>query len=300
MTISREEYERRILAICETKGYDFLGFAGEWKGAKTRVALRCLHDGHEWDVRIANLQQGKGCPKCSTSSKRLSQCEVIKRLEALSGITFIGFVGGEHVNHNTRCSVSCDTCYHKWSPSYDNLVNHGTGCPKCAGKYTPTTEEAIKRINNLPNVKLNFFITGKFIGGKTHCNVTHTECGHTWETRYNNLVNYGTGCPKCAKTGYNPDKSGTLYFLRSTTRDIVKIGITNKPEQRIKQLTRGTPFEFNVIAQVTSEDGAYIASLERVAHDLFPSANLTGFDGATEWREINHDKLNFFIEVLNK
>lgn len=62
---SREQYAMLCSRKAKELGYKFLGFAGEWKGQKTKVILSC--DKHmEWNTgNISNLIHMKhGCPQC--------------------------------------------------------------------------------------------------------------------------------------------------------------------------------------------------------------------------------------------
>ncbi len=43
----------------------------------------------------------------------------------------------------------------------------------------------------------------------------------------------GHGCPTCAKTGFDPDLPGYLYFIEHLGEDLLQIGISNYPEQRL-------------------------------------------------------------------
>ena len=60
------------------------------------------------------------------------------------------------------------------------------------------------------------------------------ECskGHRWKTRVEHRKS-GTGCPSCAKFGYDLNEPGYLYFLEHLTRNMFQIGITNVPNRRL-------------------------------------------------------------------
>lgn len=56
------------------------------------------------------------------------------------------------------------------------------------------------------------------------------SCDYIWEARIDSALSGSRGCPSCANRGFNPKKSGYLYYLKVTTDDktFYKIGITNK------------------------------------------------------------------------
>jgi hypothetical protein len=45
----------------------------------------------------------------------------------------------------------------------------------------------------------------------------------------------GSGCPSCAKTGFDPNEDGFLYFLSHQKWEMFQIGITNNPDKRLSQ-----------------------------------------------------------------
>jgi hypothetical protein len=60
--------------------------------------------------------------------------------------------------------------------------------------------------------------------------------GHIWNavvgTRAGGAMG-GSGCPSCARYGFNPSLSAWLYFLEHDSWGLLQIGITNDPNRRI-------------------------------------------------------------------
>ena len=64
----------------------------------------------------------------------------------------------------------------------------------------------------------------------------------------------------------------------------MKIGITNKPNQRQAQLSKATPFSFKRI-EIIEGQGEQIANIEKELLTKYQPAEFTErFDGSTEWR----------------
>ncbi len=57
--------------------------------------------------------------------------------------------------------------------------------------------------------------------------------GHTWDALVVNRSGRGDGCPSCAQSGYDPNKDGWLYFLSHPNWEMLQIGITNVPDDRL-------------------------------------------------------------------
>jgi hypothetical protein len=56
--------------------------------------------------------------------------------------------------------------------------------------------------------------------------------GHTWKVSISDRK-AGSGCPSCAKSGFDPNKDGWLYFLEHPNWEMLQIGITNVPDDRL-------------------------------------------------------------------
>ena len=60
--------------------------------------------------------------------------------------------------------------------------------------------------------------------------------GHEWTALVNSRTgSQPTGCPSCAKTGFDPNEDGWLYFLYHESWELYQIGITNDPDRRTGQ-----------------------------------------------------------------
>lgn len=71
-------------------------------------------------------------------------------------------------------------------------------------------------------------------------------------------------------------------MLESECKSYLKVGISNKPSQRLMQLRRATPFKFDVLS-ILEMDGHLAHDLELEIHSENENAGLSGFDGFTEW-----------------
>lgn len=103
---------------------------------------------------------------------------------------------------------------------------------------------------------------------------------------YNHLR--GSGCQACASTCFDSSKPCSLYILKGREYDFMKIGITTNFDRRLSELKCNTPFEFDVM-ELYSVEGIAVRDIEKVLHRLSDSANLKGFNGATEWFKYDGD-----------
>lgn len=57
--------------------------------------------------------------------------------------------------------------------------------------------------------------------------------GHKWRSRISHRTNLLSGCPTCAKSGFDPNKPSYLYFLSHPHWEMFQIGITNDQDKRL-------------------------------------------------------------------
>lgn len=223
------------------------------------------------------------------ASKRKPLSLIISQLsEKLSkhGHSFVRFVD-DYVNAKSRIIAHCNL-HGDWQLSINKALC-GRGCPKCKGSrirehFMFSEKDATLKICQVLEEKGLEFVKwqSEYIGQKSKA-VCECPAHGQWVSSFTSLWNQKTGCPACGNYGFSSNLKGYLYCLRSECGGKVKIGITNYPEKRIKQLKERTPFSFDVVEIIPFEEGIVARQMEKIFHETFVSASLTGFDGSTEW-----------------
>lgn len=287
--ITREQWEQRVNEDGAGR-YEFVRWAVEGNyRSRDKCVVRCVDDGFEWSARVGGLVNGRnGCPQCA-GKRRWTSEERIKQINELENIEFISF-DGDYKNCYSKANVKCSVDNFEWSARVSDLVNTGFGCPQCANQRRWTADERIEQINKLENIEFVCWVDS-YKNAHSKAMVRCLIDGFMWNASVHKLVNCGRGCPSCAKYGYDQSKTGTIYALRSECGKYVKVGISNNPSQRHKQLELATPFIFSCIEQFEG-DGTKIAELEKYFHSKYERAGLSGFDGATEWLICTDELLN--------
>jgi len=303
-----DECKVKLTNLALSDGYEFISFDGEYKNNKSRAIFHCPKHG-EWSVQINSfINLDSRCRKCAndvSSAKQRTprdECEAkIAELSLRDGFTFLGWVT-EYTNARSRALIRCKD-HGEWSITVDHFINEGVRCPGCgfvtmAAKQRTPRDECEAKITEL-SLRDGFTFLG-FDGEYENAYTTsifncpkHGE----WRTTVNSFINSGTRCSTCSPGGYSQGLRGTLYALLSDCGTMIKIGISNQPSQRHRQLERKTPFKFSVHREIHCVDGSIPPSLEKLFHSQFPSAGLKGFDGATEWRQMNPD-ITTWLELL--
>lgn len=286
--------EIRIQQINNLPNIKFIKWHDTYSGNSSKAVVRCLVDGYSWSARISDMiSHGSGCPQCA-GNRRWTGEERIEQINKLDNIEFVSWIG-KYKTCESKAKVRCSVDGFEWDSSVGNLLHSESRCTYCLGLRKWTEQERINQINSIGGVK---FISWVSTYKGRHSRLI-AEClidGGRWTATVSGLVNARNGCPRCAKYGYQLDKKGYLYALRSECGLYVKVGISNNPSRRHRQLERSTPFEFSLIEQISGV-GEMIANLEKHFHSKYESACFTGFDGATEWLVCTDDLLKELIEV---
>ena len=263
----------------------------EYNGNKSYVTIICKKHG-KFKQRAANHLLGRGCLGCQSDANSsrmvLNADEFIIKAVLKHGYRY-DYKKSRYINNVSKVIITCKE-HGDFLKSPDKHLA-GQGCQKCSGKGRINTYDFIIKSNSIHNFRYKY---EKTICKKVSEKVIVTCCRHGdfSVTPSNHLK--GRGCPGCSKTGFDKTKNGYTYFLISEHG--IKVGITNKIQQRISTLKRETPFKFHKIHHVKMK-GSRAADLEKYYHRKYESAGLTGFDGATEWLRYSPELMN---EIMNE
>ena len=200
---TREEF---IKEARETHGNKYDYSKVEYVNANTKVYIICPKDDHgEFSQRPADHTNGCGCPKCGAENggkkRTSSKDEFIKKARKVHGDKYDYSKVG-YVNDKTKVCIICPKDDHGefWQRPSDHT--RGQGCPKCGGRYSPTTEEWIVSARKVHGDKYEYT---KVNYEKNNINVCIIcpEHGEFWQSPDKHLS--GKGCPKCGGN-YSPTK----------------------------------------------------------------------------------------------
>ena len=192
--------------------------------------------GHEYSAQVSSRVFKKtGCPVCSNmkvlpgfNDLQTKFPEIAKQAFGWDPTTVVP--GTEKVK-SWKCEKG-----HVWNAMvYERTgKDKGFGCRICSGR------ELLIGFNDLatkfPEVAEEAFgwdpsntLAGHGKKKKWKCNA-----GHVWDAEVSTRTSAGTGCPSCGKYGYSSAQPGWIYFLGHPDWEMLQIGITNYPDQRLK------------------------------------------------------------------
>nr|DAE41543.1 MAG TPA: restriction enzyme [Caudoviricetes sp.] len=258
----------------------------EYVSAIKEVKITCKTHGVFLQKPTVHLI-GCGCQKCGKVAHMTTE-SFINRAKSIHGDKY-DYDVTEFKNSTEKVKISCPT--HGLFEQIPHNHLRGSGCPMCGDVDRKSTKrlsesEAAVRCSEKGITLL------KYAGNAMGKSLLKCSSGHVWETSLSK-IQQGSSCPVCTKPGYNPMRRGYVYVLKSECGQFMKIGLSNKPLARMKVLLNATPFGFSrlVMKQLPGFDAP---KEETRLHKIFISANLTGFDGCTEWFLYDDEILNEF------
>jgi hypothetical protein len=200
-------------------------------GSHRRVDWKCSH-GHVWEEAVKERAlRGYGCSYCS--GKR-----VLKGFNDLA--TTHPKIAAEangwdptlfSKGHNKKKSWRCDLG-HFYSDTVNHRTGMNTGCPFCAGKKILTGFNDLATTSpDLASEADGWDPTSITRGSNRKVQWKCTK-GHTWKTSPTDRSR-GEGCPSCSKSGFDPNMDGWLYLVYHEGWNLIQIGLTNNPENRL-------------------------------------------------------------------
>jgi hypothetical protein len=190
--------------------------------------------GHIWKATVALRSAGSGCPVCAGQKAwpgfndlATTHPEIAKESHLWDPSTLMA--GSDRVV-DWKCELG-----HIWKVRVAERKG-GSRCPICLGQrvlvgfndLATTHPEIAKEAHNWNPQTLT---AGSGLKRKFKCNF-----GHIWETAVGHRTGEkATGCPSCSETGFSPSKDGFLYFLVHHDWEMLQIGITNVPDDRLKR-----------------------------------------------------------------
>jgi hypothetical protein len=135
-------------------------------------------------------------------------------------------IAGSNIKRNWLCPLG-----HPYSSSPGERTR-GKGCNICAGKKILIGFNDLATTHpKIAKEACGWDPTEVFGGTHSRKSFKCSE-GHTYKAIVKDRTVKGSGCPVCSKHGFNPGKSGYLYFLEHSRWEMLQIGITNNIDQR--------------------------------------------------------------------
>ncbi len=187
--------------------------------------------GHIWEASIDHRRAGSGCSVCNGNQVSIGFNDLATLNPELASQAYgwdpATVTTGSGLKKKWMCALG-----HFWSAAVHSRVGGG-GCPTCNGK------KVLIGFNDLATLDPELASQAY---GWDPATVTRSSSlkkmwvcnyGHAWPASPANRTK-GRGCPTCANYGFDPNSDGWLYFLTHPYWQMLQIGITNFPDERLK------------------------------------------------------------------
>jgi hypothetical protein len=186
--------------------------------------------GHIWEARVNSRARGSGCPFCDGKSVWTGFNDLATARPDLAIQAFKWDPKKVTLNSAKKLEWICEL-KHIWTARvYDRVKSDG--CPICSGRRIQSgfNDLATTHPNLIPEVY--GWDASKIGAGSDSKRKWKCSEGHIWTARISSRKT-GVGCPTCSVTGFDPNEDGWLYFLQHPDWEMLQIGITNSPDDRL-------------------------------------------------------------------
>lgn len=264
-------------------------------GSSKRLSWKCKEKGHVWESSIINrTSNGSNCPVCvgqlvivGINDLVTTHPEIAKQAIGWDPTTL---TAGSKKKRNWLCDKG-----HNYLAPVVNKTNLNSGCPICANvQVLVGFNDLLTTHPELANQADGWDPTTVMAGSSRKKLKWKCAEGHIWETHPNSRL-AGHGYPSCAATGFDPNRTGWLYFLEHNDWEMFQIGITNSPDNR---LARHKKLGWEVLELRGPMDGhltqnwetSILRMLKAKGADLSNSKIVGKFDGFSEaWSKSTYD-----------
>lgn len=282
------------------KDYDYS--LVEYINNSVKVKILCKKHGNTFEQSPNKHMSGQGCPICryekTSKSNTATRENFISKAISVHGDTY-GYDNVVYIDTFTHVEIFCKVHGETFLQKPANHIS-GSGCQKCAEEKVSqhinslvlSTDEFVSKANQVHGDLYDYSETvyvRSALPVKIWCN---THEGFFSQTANSHLA--GIGCASCAKTGYKPYESGSLYVLQCG--DITKLGITNNsPDDRANKVSKSYGGNFSVKHSWEFEDGSIPDEIETtLLRELRKEYNrpLNRFEGSSEcFLNVDHSLL---------
>ena len=242
--------------------------------------------GHTWEATIRSRFGSRGCPYCSNNKIwagfndiATTHPEVSK---TISGTDPKTISAGSEKKVKWECSIG-----HIYELEVKKRIGRNYGCPYCSNS------KLLKGFNDFATRHPEFareadgWDPSTVIGGSAVYRQWKCKNGHRYRSKVSSKDASSSGCPTCARGGFDPNQSGYMYLITHLPWQSLQIGITNFPDERLRTHKR---LGWEVVEIRGPMDGhltqqwetAILQMLKHKGADLSNSKIAGKFDGYSE------------------
>ena len=257
-------------------------------GSNKRYGWKCQLR-HTWKTSVAKRSDSSnptGCPTCNNQQLLVGFNDLATTHPDLAsqadGWDPTTVVAGSNKRYGWKCELG-----HVWKSNIGNR-KQGKNCPYCMGR------RILVGFNDLATTHPELATQADGWDPTTVSAGSHSRLrwrcgyGHLWGAQIANRTSEDqTGCPSCAKYGFDPNEKSWIYFLEHDETNMLQIGITNNFKRRLEEHAGGGwevvelrgPMDGHLTQKLEND---CLHALEKRGAILGHKAGIEKFDGYTE------------------
>ena len=207
----------------------------DYVNSKTKWKCKCLSCGDIVHPKLNGIQTGEGgCYKCGMKKAGLSN--TLDSEQAIKLVKAAGFTPLEpYKNALTKWKMRHEVCNSVVYPKLNSISNNSSktpGCAVCAGQQVEIGLNDLGSTFPLIAMEAVGWDPTSVTAGSNKKKLWKCNEGHEWIAPVAQRTS-GHGCPSCYQSGFDPNKDGWLYFLSHPDWEMLQVGITNVPDDRL-------------------------------------------------------------------
>ena len=232
-----------------------------------KCEVTCIkHSNTYWQQAQSLMLGGIGCIYCLKELKSKNTVSNLEDFLLKFNTKFpdngLDFTKAKYEKASVHIDVTCKLG-HDFKVKPNNLMS-GHGCPSCYNirkghLHNKGRESYIMKFREVHGDFYDYSTVTEFKNCKHKVIVTCPSHGEFSITPDNHVQ--GKACPLCGGNGFQPQNPATFYILR-VSEDVIKFGITNNIERRLKELSRKSSFDITVLYSFKFDDGYTALNIE--------------------------------------
>ena len=192
--------------------------------------------GHIYKATIYSRANGTGCGVCANKTLLKGFNDLKTKFPKVASEAYGWDPSTVFPNTNTKKQWICGLG-HVYSDTPNHRTSRSSGCSYCSGRKVLIGFNDLSSVN--PEIASQAFgwNPAALTAGSNQIKKWRCSEGHFWSTTVSSRKT--SGCPSCAKYGFDPNEHGILYFLEHPDFQMLQIGITNHLEERLSQHKKG-------------------------------------------------------------
>jgi hypothetical protein len=214
---SHDEFCNRVKNLV---GNDYI-VLGEYVNSQTKINMKHVVCGNEFEMLPNNFSRGARCPKCGQERSHKTQTRTHEEFKNIiyNLVKDEYSILGSYVKSEEKVKIRHNVCGYEYEVKPGNFINNNRRCPlcseaKCGQRRTFPVEKFLERLNKA--VGDEYCLVGDYVNTITPVLLKHKNCGQTFKCVPSQFLS-GSRCVYCGKMFYKSHE-----YLKNEVHQLVE------------------------------------------------------------------------------